>query len=469
MYYRPTDGVAADVIPFYENGTYYLFYLKDYRDFARQGEGCPWHLLTTTDLVNYTDRGAVILRGTPEEQDLYVFTGSVFKKDGIYYIFYTGHNPHFPYHDKPQQCILRAKSSDLLHWEKDTDFLLTAPQWYDRHEFRDPFIYFDEKKKQYIMLLAARELQGASDRRGVTAYATSSDLHSWQFHKDHFYAPASYFTHECPDFFKLGDWYYLLFSEFSDKIATRYRMSKSPDGPWISPVQDTFDGHMFYAAKTCENSDGKRILFGWNCIRNEEKDDGECQWGGTIIPHEIVQYNDGTLGVKCPQAIADYYSKPIKYLKEGAIGVFCENGTLKLGDRNSSSFILYGGLPENCKISAKLKVEKAGKDFGLLLRSNEDATQAYKIKFEPQYNRLVASRVPFVKANVHCDVITERYLPVKDGDILNIIAIIEGSVLEVYVNGVATGVRMFDFKNRCWGFYAEYAEISVTDISINIC
>jgi hypothetical protein len=29
IFYRPLDGVAADFIPFYWEGVYHLFYLKD--------------------------------------------------------------------------------------------------------------------------------------------------------------------------------------------------------------------------------------------------------------------------------------------------------------------------------------------------------------------------------------------------------------------------------------------------------
>ncbi|MEG1706774.1 MAG: glycoside hydrolase, partial [Clostridia bacterium] len=95
MFYRADrSAVCADVIPFYENGEFKLFYLKDFRDRETFGEGCPWNLLTTKDLVNYVDHGAVLERGTQDEQDLYVFTGSCTKWNNEYYIFYTGHNPH---------------------------------------------------------------------------------------------------------------------------------------------------------------------------------------------------------------------------------------------------------------------------------------------------------------------------------------------------------------------------------------
>ena len=47
IFYRPDDGVAADFIPFYWQGDYHLFYLKDYRDIPGHGEGTPyWHIVS---------------------------------------------------------------------------------------------------------------------------------------------------------------------------------------------------------------------------------------------------------------------------------------------------------------------------------------------------------------------------------------------------------------------------------------
>ena len=68
MFYRPEGkAVCADVIPFYEDGEFKLFYLKDDRDIPNHGEGCDWHLLTTRDLVHYQDHGAVISRGGADD------------------------------------------------------------------------------------------------------------------------------------------------------------------------------------------------------------------------------------------------------------------------------------------------------------------------------------------------------------------------------------------------------------------
>lgn len=63
--------------------------------------------------------------------------------------------------------------------------------------------------------------------------------------------------------FFMNGWWYLVFSQFTDRFATCYRMSRSPRGPWIRPLVDTFDARAFYAAKT--GTDGvHRYLYGWN-------------------------------------------------------------------------------------------------------------------------------------------------------------------------------------------------------------
>lgn len=61
MFYRPDKkSVCADVIPFYKDNEFKLFYLKDYRDLENVGEGCDWNLVTTKDLVHFVEHGTVL-------------------------------------------------------------------------------------------------------------------------------------------------------------------------------------------------------------------------------------------------------------------------------------------------------------------------------------------------------------------------------------------------------------------------
>ncbi|MBZ0288495.1 MAG: hypothetical protein K8I30_12835 [Anaerolineae bacterium] len=87
LFFKPQDGWAGDFIPFYWQGEYHLFYLKDYRQPDVHGEGTPWFHLGTRDFFHFTDYGEALPRGTRDEQDLYVFTGCALEHNGLFHIF----------------------------------------------------------------------------------------------------------------------------------------------------------------------------------------------------------------------------------------------------------------------------------------------------------------------------------------------------------------------------------------------
>jgi beta-fructofuranosidase len=291
----------------------------------------------------------MIPRGTEKEQDLYVFTGSAIKANGQYHIFYTGHNPHLREQGKPEQGIMHAVSDDMVQWKKIPEHTFFAPaDKYEPHDWRDAFVFWNEDAKEYNMLLAARFKTGIPRRRGLTALCTSKDLTKWEV-RGPFYAPSLYFTHECPDLFKIGDWWYLLFSEFTDLVRTRYRMSRSLSGPGVIPERDDFDGHAFYAAKTA--SDGnKRFIFGWNPTRTGSKDNGTWNWGGNLIVHEIQQENNGELTVRVPQTVSDAFRNKVDYSFESGIeNVRVGNDVMTLQAAGTFISALAGKMPTTCK------------------------------------------------------------------------------------------------------------------------
>ena len=102
-----------------------------------------------------------------------------------------------------------------------------------------------------------------------------------------------------------GDKWYLTFSNYSRWWETRYRVADSFDGPWRVPAEDDmFDGREFYAAKSV--TDGKkRYMIGWESIREDCRDNGRHLWGGNLLVHELVQREDGSLGVRLPETIED--------------------------------------------------------------------------------------------------------------------------------------------------------------------
>lgn len=468
LFYRlDNESVCADVIPFYENGEFKLFYLNDYRNIEKHGEGCPWCLLTTKDLVHFEEHGPVLLRGAETEQDLYVFTGCCIKHNDEYHIYYTGHNPHLRKKGLPEQKILRAKSKDLINWVKDKDFVFEAPSYLEPHDFRDPFVYYSEEDGKYKMLLAGRlKNDNPTFTKGITLVATSSDLDHWELEKEPFYAPYAYFTHECPDLFKMGDWWYLLFSEFTDKIVTTYRMSKSPNGPWITPKVNNFDGHAFYAAKS--TTDGKRrILFGWNCIKDKENDYNDWQWGGSIIPHEIVQAEDGTLYVKCPDEIKKYFNSEQPLKEKMTIGTASTNKDEIMLGTEGMNIKMFEKIDSPFKLEVDFVLTDDRGDFGLILNANNNLDNYYKVKMEPKFNRLAFDIIPRKCNTIHTQIDTERYLPLELNKKHHLMVIVDGSVLEVYVDDlVAMSTRMFNYQSGDFGVYAQNINVKFSNLRV---
>ncbi|HEY3341928.1 MAG TPA: glycoside hydrolase family 32 protein [Anaerolineae bacterium] len=459
FFYKPMGAWAADFIPFWANNRYHLFYLHDWRNAKDYGEGTPWYQVSTTDFVTFTEHGMMLRRGGRSEQDLYVFTGSVVQGQGQYHIFYTGHNPYFRQLSKPEQGVMHAVSDDLITWRKVGADTFYAPlDYYEMHDWRDPFVFWNDEAGEYWMLLAARLRTGPSRRRGCTALCTSKDLKSWQV-REPFYAPGLYYTHECPDLFKMGDWWYLLFSEFSERVVTRYRMSRSISGPWLTPEDDQFDGRAFYAAKTA--SDGQhRYLFGWNPTREGEKDYGAWHWGGNLTVHEVVQQPDGTLHVQIPASVDNAFSQAQPVILRTALGKYTEidNGIV-LSASGTFTCAAYGPMPERCKIEATLTFIEPTRAGGIMLRASDDLEKAYYIRLEPTRNRLEFDTWPR-PGDIPYMTELERPITVPLDQPVKMKVIVDGTCCEVYVNNqIALSTRLYDLKNGQWGVFASEGKV----------
>ena len=108
--------------------------------------------------------------------------------------------------------------------------------------------------------------------------------------------------------FQWGDWWYLVYSEFTDAFQTRYRMSSGPDGPWLAPVRDSVDGRARYASKSVAR-DGRRFFVGWIATRRDSRDDGEWEWAGDLAVLEATQQPDGTLGFGLPRELTASFTE----------------------------------------------------------------------------------------------------------------------------------------------------------------
>ncbi|MCE5198107.1 MAG: glycoside hydrolase family 32 protein [Armatimonadota bacterium] len=466
FFYKPDDGYTADFIPFYWNDSYHLFYLKDYRDVDKHGEGTPWFQIVTRDFVNFEDWGEAIPRGAQGTQDLWIFTGSAIEANSEFSIFYTAHNHHMMEQGKPCQAVTLATSPDLRTWTKHPEVMMYAPgdKGYEPHDWRDPFVFWNEEAGEYWMLLAARlSAIKPSRNRGCTALMASPDLKTWEL-RDPFWAPNEYFTHECPDLFKMGDWWYLVYSTFTERCVTHYRMSRSINGPWLAPANDAFDTRAYYAAKTASDGD-KRYIFGWLATRDGEKDEGGWQWGGCLVAHEITQQPDGTLDVRVPESVPAVFTEPHSLSSKPMLGKWdIGGGHIASASVGEQSMITLGEMPQECMIETEITYHPGTYSFGLLLRADENLENYYQLRFEPANSRMVFDRwprpgdVPFM---------FERPLEMTPGKPIKLRVIVDGTAVVAYANNkIALSCRMYNHPTGALGLFVTEGEADFGGVSV---
>lgn len=456
LFFKPNEkkSALADVIPFYENGAFHLFYLCDHRDPAKYGDGISWHHICTTDFTTFTDMGIAIDAGGPEQLDHCAYTGGIIKHDGLYHIFYTGHNVNIKDTDYQNECIMHATSKDLVGWTKLPEDTFFAPEGYCAGDFRDPFVYRNPDGSGFNMLICARPLSGNAVRKGELLKMSSDDLKHWKFEKN-FYAPRAFHTHECPDIFNIGEWWYLLFSEYSDDYTTKYRMSRSPEGPWLCPPNDSFDGRAYYAAKTA--ADGtNRFLFGWIPTRTENSDKLPWMWGGNLAVHRIIQKEDGTLGVTLPETIRNIF------INQTILPSFSLYNKYDCGEKQ-----LFKRANGCFSLSFTVNVHTNSKRFGIFINKDESKDKAFAFTFDLNKRSVEAGAHPAFPAGEYDNYHMSRPLP--EGNSFDITLIADNDIYIVYIGEeVALSARCCNINGDGIGIFSEFSDIDVENIKISV-
>ncbi|SDX56197.1 beta-fructofuranosidase [Arthrobacter sp. cf158] len=468
VFFQPTDGWVGDLIPFEKDGEFWLFYLHEDRSDPKPGTS--WNLVTTKDLTQFQDHGVALAHGTEDQLDFNAYTGSVVVDEaGVHHLFYTGQNPRNLGADgAPLQLVMHATSTDgMQSWTKHPELTFGAPDGYESGDWRDPFVFRDQAQGRWRMLLAARHSEGPERRRGVIAQCVSTDLMTWE-HTEPFWDPRRYITHECPDVFQWGDWWYMVYSEFSESFTTRYRMAKSPDGPWTVPNLDSIDGRAFYASKSAER-DGRRFFFGWIASKEGNRDQAPWQWAGTMSVLEARQNADGTLGFSLAEELVDSFWDDVPATFPVALPA-------QLDVPDSYTAILSAEeVPGQFYAKAVLEIAPGTTECGLLLRSSADGDHSYVLRLEPKRGRLVFDRWPrtitgdaqwHVSGDVPFDIELERPCHLAPGE-HTLEVIVDGDTCVAVVDRqVALSARIYDLTAGRIGVFAGEGSVKVTELEI---
>lgn len=460
VFYQPDGAWVGDLIPYYENGIYYLFYLHDPRHRENEyAEDTTWHLVTTNDFVHIEDHGVAVPMGTDNEPNRNNFTGSVIKDhDGIYHAFFTAYNEKFTFGGTPKQAVMQAVGKDPYHFETVKDFILNADgQVYAFTDFRDPYVFWNSEANKYWMLLASRNPNASYMRGGCIALCESDDLYHWTYRRP-FYDPKMYITMECPELFKMGEWWYLVYSTFNDRFVTHYRKSQKMTGPWIIPEDDAFDCRANYAIKTAGHDD-ERYAFGWIASKSGNNDLGAWEWGGTMDFNHLIQNSEnGDLYVAPTGADEQIYGRTVK-----------TSGKLKYNDAgtvedaissNELAAVLYDTPEKNFVLDTEFSCDSST-EFGLALHTDESLSDGYFLRMYPGSRTIVWDMWPKaivgkyqwqIGGDKPYQIETKR--PFVPEQIYQLRVIREGSICEVYLNGkVALSTRLYDHHSKKTGLY----------------
>ncbi|PRR83033.1 glycoside hydrolase family 32 protein [Clostridium vincentii] len=453
----------GDTMPYYENGKFNIFYLDDIRDSTENGFH-PWSLITTENFYDYQNEGVVINHSNNNaDQDLALGTGSVIKdKNGLYNAFFTAFNDRRDT-GEPYEVIMHATSTDLKNWTKIPEDTFSAAPQYSRNDFRDSYVFYNEEDNKYWMLITTRK-----DNTGVIARYTSDDLKTWTDQGVLFANDTDNTNLECPQLFKLGDYWYLTFSDQSaqdpfGKRVVHYRIATNPMGPFTKlGFDDSLDGNGLYAGKFENDSNGNVYMFGWNPTKVGYTDSGEYNWGGNLVVHQIKQDADGTLRATPVEKAINAINNYADFTEMNKTQTVIKNNNDYSFTGNGYESVTFGEVNGISKITGKINTKGKNNNFGFMFNVEDNGKAPLNIVFNRQYGRL-----EFYSASTDESlgaIESTKSLTIGDNATLDFSVVIDDSVAVLYVNNeVAFTTRMYNMQNHKWGIFSMDSDITFSN------
>ena len=222
--WRPGGNVYVGYcMPYVDDGRYHVLYLKDRRHHQSKWRlgAHQWEHISTDDFVTWQVHPMAVAITDPMEGS--ICTGSWIKRDDTHYLYYTVRMA-----DGSPARICRSVSKDGYHFEKDADFAFSLSDKYHGPSARDPKLILDDNGIYHMLLTTSI----VAESRGCLAHLISHDMDNWEECAQPIYISAEENQPECPDYFKYGDYYYLIYSLHGSAL---YLFSENPFGPWHAP------------------------------------------------------------------------------------------------------------------------------------------------------------------------------------------------------------------------------------------
>ncbi|MBZ5857673.1 family 43 glycosylhydrolase [Flavihumibacter profundi] len=450
QYFKPKGNLfVGDCIPFFHDGTYFLYWLLDSAHHAALNGlgGHQWTLSTSRDLVNWQHHPVVL--GIDEEWEKSICTGSVVFSKGHFYAFYA--TRLIGADGQKIEQLSYAISEDGIHFRKQQpNPFYTYAKGYSKRDFRDPKVVVDSAGKFHLFVSSATD-SAMNDFNGAMVHMESTDLKHWSVKQPLIWNLKD--VPECPDYFKWGNWYYLIYGQGGN---TFYLQSTSPYGPWQYPSSQALNEEWSNVVKTAAFSNGRRIAAGWIPSRQDHLDEGQEIFGGNIVLRELSQEKDGSLSARFPKEVIPPASAaiPLKMLVDSLTHI---NGNeYSINSPNGMGSFFMEGLPLDCRIS--FEVEMTGKgieEYGLFLRGVDRHQMGYKLAFSPVNKTAILhesaiSGLDFLGKKMTVDII------------------MKGDIIDVSIGNRRCIVnRLGEIKGSQLWFYGKHGKVSFRSIRIS--
>lgn len=288
-------------------GLYHAFY--QHSPWAPKWNQMHWGHAISKDLVHWTNMPIALAPDMWYENDGGCFSGSAIEHEGKMHLFYTCVSKELG----QSQCKAVMNNDGSFTKSPKNPIIPTAPSDVGSKDFRDPKVI--KIGDSFYMVTGT-----GKDGIGKVILWKSSDLETWEY-KGVVVEGAEYgICCECPDLMRIGDEYFLMFSQMSGVgIATMIWSGKFENDMFvIDKLSKPIIGPDFYAPQSFEDEKGRRIVIGWLYNWKRQPPQGIDYAGALTIPCEMKSQDDGTVKVFPVEEARNLLAKESKYVEVSA-------------------------------------------------------------------------------------------------------------------------------------------------------
>ncbi|MGM0974644.1 MAG: glycoside hydrolase family 32 protein [Bacillota bacterium] len=391
-------------------GVYHVFY--QWNPFETAHGAKYWGHYSSNDLIHWQEEPIALAPDQWYDRNG-CYSGSAIEHDGKLYLFYTGNVKTEDDQRETYQCL--AVSEDGIHFEKKGP-VLELPKGYTR----DPKVW--EKDGRFYMIVGAQTL----DHEGAAVLFESKDLHHWQVKGrvagSQMNGLGGFgYMWECPDLFELdgqeillvspqglepsGYEYHNLFQSgyFSGKL--NYEKAQFTHGSFAE-LDRGFD---FYAPQTFKDDSGRRILYGWMGITDEDESSQPTvryRWIHALTMPRVLNMKNGRL-----------VQSPVEELKK------LRKDKMELQDvKINGERLQLDGI--------------SGKTAELILNFSEHVREIFKVDFRNEASLIYypdQKEIQLQRRNVKSGMQESRTCGISG--LTNLHVFMDQSSLEIFING----------------------------------